>query len=328
MIRDLTITQEDLDSLLPYYSNPASNLNWNLVFTLPAWLRVWWNNFGSTAELYIRTVRQKDEIIGIAPLQIRNDTASIIGSTDVCDYQDFILAPGQEKDFFNIILDDLRHKGIRHLNLETVRPDSTVVTHLIPIARERGYQVEQHQVDVSSDFDLPRSWDDYLKILDSKQRHEIRRKMRNFQEAGETGYRTIADKSAIPQAIDTFLHLFPEARGDKAQFMTGEMQTYFRSLSQTLAETGVMRFGVLEAFGKPAAMVMYFDYNDNVYLYNSAYDPDYKSMSVGIISKARCIQDSLERGKKKFDFLKGSEQYKYYLGGKEIPLYCCQITLP
>lgn len=74
-------------------------------------------------------------------------------------------------------------------------------------------------------------------------------------------------------------------------------------------------------------MIMYFDYRNNVYLYNSAYDPDYKSLSVGIISKARCIQDSIEKGKRIFDFLKGPEQYKYYLGGKEIPLYNYRISL-
>ena len=27
---------------------------------LPAWLRVWWDSFGSAAELYLRAVRQKE----------------------------------------------------------------------------------------------------------------------------------------------------------------------------------------------------------------------------------------------------------------------------
>jgi hypothetical protein len=48
---------------------------------------------------------------------------------------------------------------------------------------------------------------------------------------------------------------------------------------------------------------------------------------VGIISKVRCIQDSIEKKKKLFDFLKGNEPYKYYLGGQEIPLYFCRIDL-
>lgn len=327
MITDLTISQEGFESLAAYWSDANSNLRWDLVFTLPAWLEVWWQNFGYGAELYLRAVRRRDKIIGISPLQIRDGRASIVGSIDVCDYQDFITTPDMEMIFFNAVLDDLRQKGIKSLDMEPVRPDSSVFTHLMPIAQERHYQISYHQVDVSLDMNLPHSWDEYMEMLNGKQRHEMRRKMRNLQEMGETSYRAIDDRSAIPKAINTFLKLFPEARKDKAEFMTSQMQTFFRSLAEALAEIGIMRFGVLESGRRPVAMVMCFDYNENIYLYNSAYDPTYSSLSAGIISKARCIQESIQKGKRKFDFLKGSEQYKYYLGGKEIPLYRCQIAI-
>jgi CelD/BcsL family acetyltransferase involved in cellulose biosynthesis len=327
LISDIVIIPEDFNSLSSLNSLSDSGLDWNLVFTLPAWLRVWWQYFGHGADIYIRSVKQQQKVIGIAPLQIRQGIASIIGSVNVCDYQDFIVAPGRESDFYNSMLDDLLQQGITGLHLETIRPDSSIVTHLIPLARERQYAVEYRQVDVSADMQLPSKWEDFLAALDGKQRHEINRKMRNLQEIVETSYRTISEKEAIPQAIETFLHMFPESRGDKAQFMTDEMQTFFRSLSLSLAEIGIIRFGVLNAGVKPVAMIMYFDYNESIYLYNSAYDPAFKSMSVGIISKARCIQESIEQGKSRFDFLKGPEPYKSYLGGKEIPLYSCHITL-
>jgi CelD/BcsL family acetyltransferase involved in cellulose biosynthesis len=327
LISNLKVTQEDFDSLTAYLNDPGTNLRWNLIFTLPAWLRVWWQNFGSGAELYIRAVRQNDNILGIAPLQIRESTASIIGSVDVCDYQDFIVVPGRERDFFDAILDDLSRKGTRRLHLETIRTDSSVVTYLMPRARERGYQIDYHQTDVSSEMDLPSAWDEYLDMLDRKQKHELKRKMRNLKAIGETNFRIIADRESSSEAIDSFLKMFPESRGDKARFMTEEMKTFFRGLTGALAEIGIIRFGLLEVSARPVAMIMYFDYNENIYLYNSAYDPIYKSKSVGIISKARCIQDSIEKGKKRFDFLKGAEQYKYYLGGKEILLYSCEITL-
>lgn len=319
------VKQEDFESLAAYYTNPDTHLKWDLVFTLPAWLKVWWKNFGAGAELCIRSFWDDDKLIGIAPLQVRHGTASFIGNTDVCDYQDFIVVPGKEKEFSSAILDYLQSNNIRDIHLETIRPDSNVVTHLMPLAEERQLNVDYKQTDVSSDIDLPASWDNYLQMLDSKQRHEIKRKMKNLQALVETNYKSLEGPVVIPGAIDAFLKLFPESRGDKAQFMTSDMQNYFRELASAL--TGVVKFGLLEAGQKPLAMVMYFDYNDNIYLYNSAYDPDYRSMSVGIISKSRCIQDSIEKGKRKFDFLKGAEQYKYYMGGKEIPLYSCHISL-
>jgi CelD/BcsL family acetyltransferase involved in cellulose biosynthesis len=321
------VVPEDFDSLFSLWKSGGPVLNWNLVFTLPVWLKVWWEHFGGGAELYLRSVRQEDRITGIAPLQIKQGIASIIGSVSVCDYQDFVLAPGNERFFYNAILDDLLEREVNGLHLETIRPDSTIANYLLPLARERGYPVEYQKVDVSADIRLPSNWDEYLALLDSKQRHEIKRKMRNLQDIGETSYLTIADKEQVPAAIETFLHMFPESRGDKAVFMTGEMQAFFRSLSLAMAGIDILRFGVLRAGDRPTAMVMFFDYDESIYLYNSAYDPAFKSMSVGIISKARCIQESIARRKRKFDFLKGPELYKSHLGGQEIPLYSCRITL-
>jgi CelD/BcsL family acetyltransferase involved in cellulose biosynthesis len=324
---DLQIVKEDFSSLTDLYLTPNSKLNWNLVFTVPAWLKVWWQHLGAGAELYIRSVKDRGEIIGLAPMQTRDHAASIIGSVDVCDYQDFIVVPGREIDFFQAVLNDLKNNHITKLHLETIRPDSTVVTHLIPLVKEYHFQIDYHQTDVSADLDLPENWETYLGNLDGKQRHELRRKMRNLQDVGQTRFYVVEDKNAIPAAVDQFLGLFPESRRDKAQFMTPEMQNFFRSLAISLGETGIVRFGVLEMAAKPVAMVMYFDYNNNVYLYNSAYDPAYKMLSVGIISKANSIQDSIQKKKDKYDFLKGAERYKNYLGGKEIPLYSCEILL-
>jgi CelD/BcsL family acetyltransferase involved in cellulose biosynthesis len=324
----LTVSTEDFESLEVIRSNPDSKLIWDLVFTLPAWLKVWWQHFGTGAELYLRSVKQGNNLIGIAPLRIRDGVASFIGSDNVCDYQDFLTTRGTERDFFQAILGNLHQEGIRTLKLDSLRPDSAAIKHLIPLARELHYSILSSQQDVSLDMDLPFTWEEYLNSLDGKQRHELRRKMRKLHETAEITYRVIEEKTAIPETINDFLRLFPEARRDKAQFMTPEMQDFFRSLAISLAEVGIAKFGILEFNHSTAAEVMFFDYNGSVYLYNSAYVPGYRSLSVGIISKTSCIEDSIQKHRQKFDFLKGSEHYKYYLGGKEIPLYSCQILLP
>jgi len=127
--------------------------------------------------------------------------------------------------------------------------------------------------------------------------------------------------------MDTFLKLFSESREDKTTFMTAQMESFFRSLADTMVEAGLLRLGILELDMVPTAIVMCFDYHDCVYLYNSGYDPNYSSLSVGLLSKVLCIKDSIQKGRKRFDFLKGGESYKYHLGGREIPLYRCHIII-
>ena len=124
------------------------------------------------------------------------------------------------------------------------------------------------------------------------------------------------------------MRLFSLARDEKARFMTSDMAVFFRSLSQAMAEIGLLRFGLLEIDTNPAAMVMCFDYNNTIYLYNSGFDPQYDSFSVGLMSKVLAIQESIQRGNKRFEFLKGNEIYKERLGGQEIPLFRCQIDIP
>jgi len=322
-----TVTEESFASLNSYWTDSRHNLNWGSIFIFPGWSQVWWQVFGSGAELYLRAVRQRGGIIGIALLLVKEKTASLLGSADVCDYLDFVVVPGRERDFFSVLLDDLQQKGINHLDLKPLPPDSTVLTHLVGIVRERKYDIRCQLEDVSLRLELPSTWDEYLATLTAKQRHEVRRKLRRLWEAGNVDFHIVEDSASVHDVMDAFLKMFSESRKDKATFMTARIESFFRSLADTMAEAGLLKLGILELDTLPTAMVMCFDYHDCVYLYNSGYDPNYSSLSVGLLSKVLCIKDSIQRGRKRFDFLKGGESYKYYLGGRETPLHSCHIII-
>ena len=318
---------ESFKTLASYWVKPAYSLRWNCIFALPPWLEIWWNEFGATGHLYLFVARQGRTVVGIAPLFLKDMEAFFIGSDDLCDCLDFIIAPGRERDFFNSLLDDLNGKGIGLLKLRGLRSNSTVLTHLVGMARERGYEVSCAVEDVSVELDLPPTWEEYLGMLSQKQRHEVRRKLRRIREAGEVNYRTVEDSGDVPNAMDILLNLFRQSNGDKATFMNARRESFFRSLAQAMAQVRLLRLGILELDSWPIAAVMCFDYGNKVYLYNSGYDPQYTSLSAGLISKILSIKDAIERGRRTFDFLKGGEDYKYRLGGREVHLYDCQIAL-
>jgi CelD/BcsL family acetyltransferase involved in cellulose biosynthesis len=105
------------------------------------------------------------------------------------------------------------------------------------------------------------------------------------------------------------------------------MNSYFSLLAESMAKANLLKLSFLYVDGTPAAAVMCFDYNSTIYLYNNGYDGRFSSLSVGLLSKVLTIQDSIVRGRKKYDFLKGTEEYKYRLGGKPLPLYRCRVKL-
>ena len=103
--------------------------------------------------------------------------------------------------------------------------------------------------------------------------------------------------------------------------------TGVRSLAEAMAKIGILKMFFLDLDNKPTATVMCFDYNGVAYLYNSGYDDRYRSLSVGLLCKVLNIKDSIERGKRKYEFLKGDERYKSKLGGKNIHLYRYRVNL-
>jgi CelD/BcsL family acetyltransferase involved in cellulose biosynthesis len=323
-----TVVKDSLAALKSYRAEAKQKLNWSSVFILPEWLQVWWTVFGGGGgEMRICTVRDGEKIAGIAPLIVKDSTARLIGDIDVCDYLDFIVTPGMEKDVFTVILDDLKENGIRQLDLAHVRPDSTVMSDLAPLAEGRGCEVDSVRESVSLEMDLPSTWDEYLSALTAKQRHEVRRKLRRLNEEGRVAYRSVSEGAAVPGVMETFFRMFVESRQDKADFLTDKMRSFFISLAETMSGAGLLRLGVLELDGQPLAEIMCFDYNGCIYLYNSGYDPKYIALSAGLLSKALAVKDSIERGKRRFDFLKGDEVYKRHLGGREVPLFRCRITI-
>ncbi|MBW2061995.1 MAG: GNAT family N-acetyltransferase [Deltaproteobacteria bacterium] len=321
------IALESFESVSSYWLDSHHPLQWNSVFVLPGWLQVWWSEFGAASSLYLRSIKQGEDVIGIAPLLMNGGSASFIGSADICDYQDFVIAPGKEQDFFNALLDDLDRQGVTRLDLRPLRPDSTVLASLANLARDRGCQVSCEPDGVTLELDLPSRWDEYLQTLKGKQRHEIRRKLRRLEEAAEINYRVVEDPEAVKDNMDIFLDFFRESRKDKTAFMTAQMESFFRALASALAEFQILKLCFLELDTKPSAAVMCFDYNDTLYLYNSGYDLQFGALSVGVICKILSIKESIKKGKKKYDFLKGAEAYKHHLGGKEVPLSRCQILL-
>ena len=321
---DSQFTLESFDSIYSDWKKLQDESPAGSFFSSPEWSKTWWQQFGDDSRLYLGTVRHEGNLIGIAPLRINGDVASFIGSSDICDYQDFVVEPGKEESFFHELLDNLKAEGVLRMELAPLKPDSTVIKSLAQVAPRQAWQISCSEEDVSVTLDLPATWEDYLQLLSGKQRHELKRKLHRLDEEGELNHRHSTDASR--HDIDIFLRLFQDSRQDKAAFLTPQMESFFRAAASAMAEQELLRLNILELNKKPVAATLCFEYKDTVYLYNSGYEPEYGWLSVGVISKALCIKDSIERKRKRFDFLKGGEAYKYHLGGRELPLYKCSLS--
>ena len=325
--QSIEIKTEPFERLESFFLNNNFNLDWNCLFVIPLWLKTWWETFGNNEVFTILTGYCDGKLIGIAPLRVHEKTAQFIGDENVCDYQDMVVAPNHHYEFIQAILFFLKKKGIRCLKLGTLRPDSISLTRLPNLAKQMGYAVVCNQVAFSFEIILPRTWESYLKMLAGKQRHEIRRKLRRLNEAGEIRFRVIKRPDEVSENMDTFFSMFKASRPDKSEFLTDQMVSFFRLLAQRMAQQGFLRMYFLDIDRMPAAGVMCFDFNNILFLYNNGYNPQFSHLSPGFLSKVYSIRNSIDQGKLRYDLLKGDEGYKKRLGSTPVPLYHLKIDL-
>ncbi|MFQ5860093.1 MAG: GNAT family N-acetyltransferase [Dehalococcoidia bacterium] len=306
--------EEEWQQLLPFCTAPS-------VFLTPGWQRSWWQRLGTESELLLLRLTDDDRTMGIAPLAQRDGELSFIGDTDLFDYHDFLVSRESETLFYPALLDYLGQEQWRTLRFTSLPEGSPTLDHLPALARERGYQVAIELEDVVPGLPLPLSWDDYLARLSKKGRHELRRKLRRLESAGEHRCSDVSHSTSFDADLDDFFRMLRESRAEKHKFLTPQRQQFFETIARELARQGVLRLFFLELDGQRVATTMCFDYGMTRALYNSGFDPAYRHLSAGLLLKALCLKDAIERGMTYFDFLRGDERYKYDLGGKDRSLY-------
>ncbi len=319
------VQREELERLEPEWRALLPRTSANKVFVSPTWLRVWWQEFGGGRELLLLSVRREGELVGVAPLMRDGDRLCFAGDTQICDYMDMVAAAGEEEAVLFAVLRSLGEEPWRELALWAVPEGSPTLDALKAAAPALRLHVDIEQEDVCPRLDLPATWDEYLAGLGKKDRHELRRKLRKLSQGGEVCLEAIAHPADVEAALDDFLRLH-RSRADKAAFMTEEMERFFRVVVAALAAEAQVELIFLALGGVRVAAVLCFCDGDESLLYNSGYDPDYAYLSVGLLSKALALRKAIEEGKRRFDFLRGPEPYKYDLGATDRPVYRCTVS--
>ena len=296
------------------------------LYLTPQWQQVWWDNFGDGRKMAGFYLRDEGSLMAVASLSRQGEEVTFTGNPDTFDYNDFLVRPGYETAFFSRLLRSLEADQVKTMTLYSLMETSPTLVHLPEQARHQGFRVEIIEEDVAPGLELPSSWDGYLDRLSKKDRHELRRKLRRLDSVETWRWYCIDDPDEVDRRLDDFLRLMRMSDRDKDAYMTVERVGFFRSMARLTTSLGLLKLFFLEIDGQSVATTLCFDYGASRMLYNSGYDPDYAYYSVGLLLNALCLRNAIEQGKGYFDFLRGSEPYKYHLGGKDHILYQMVVT--
>jgi len=164
-------------------------------------------------------------------------------------------------------------------------------------------------------------------MLDKKQRHELRRKLRRAETEARIGWYMTSDPAQLLEDLEAFFDLHRQSSPDKEDFMSEPArQGFFQETARFSLAQGWLELSFLLINGEKAASMFCFAYNNQTMVYNSGYDPQrFAFLSPGIVLLAYHIRDSIAKGRSAFDFLRGDEAYKYRFGGQDSEVF--QITI-
>jgi CelD/BcsL family acetyltransferase involved in cellulose biosynthesis len=196
--------------------------------------------------------------------------------------------------------------------------------------RARGLRARLEQEDVCPVVRLETDWHAQLAGLGKKSRHEIRRKLRRAERVGLVELRYLPLEAA---SADRFIRLHQARWGADGLFADGEdgerSRRFLRRLVELESAAGAaarFHLGEVSVDGQVVHALAGFDERETCYFYNAGLDPEARDLSPGVVGTAAYLRDRIERGDRRFDFLRGNEAYKYEWGAQDTPLSRLIIT--
>ena len=237
---------------------------------------------------------------------IKDGTLCNSGSRDYIDY----------RPNFNLTSKSLKDLNCKKVSLDSMHFDQIKeITKLYP---ENSLKISKQDQVVNLMF--PESYEEYLAALPRKKRHELKRKKVRFQEKYP---QAVLRESKDSEIFETFIKLHKTSDGDKGNFMNDEVTAFFSSL---LTMKG-WKIYYLEVDNAIAACCFVYEDEVGSYLYNSSKNNTFNEVNPGIIIIDKIIEQLISKEFTFFDFLKGTERYKFDLGGISTQLYDIEITL-
>ena len=218
------------------------------------------------------------------------------------------------------------------VDLRRLRPTDPALTALeTALAGQPGWRVVRELEDVCPVVTSPSGdWDEFLATLDKKARHEIRRKLRRAESIGPL---TIEIESPSTAAIDAFIALHRMRFGEDGLFPNNPGGERSRKFVHRLAELernesggGQLHVALVRCGTRLIFAALAFDDGATVFLYNAGMDPSAREASPGVSGTALYFRDRLAAGRRRFDYLRGNESYKYEWGAVDEPIERLLVT--
>jgi peptidoglycan/xylan/chitin deacetylase (PgdA/CDA1 family)/CelD/BcsL family acetyltransferase involved in cellulose biosynthesis len=318
---DLQKLRGDWDRLVCQSGSRTIFLTWE-------WMTAWWSAYGSAGDLRILTMFDDAGILrGIVPLRQQNvrrygqtvRALSFVGDGSIgsdlndSDYLDFIAEPGYEKAVVETFGSHYAAELTGGLALLNEIPETSPnLPHLKELALAQKVGWTQSDVACAT-VRLPATWDEYLRVLQSRFRTKVRSTLRNLQNRPEVRMRFCDDPAQLDRILPILFDLHTRRwnrEGKPGVFGWDRKREFYFTLSRLLLERQWLRLSWLEWNDRILACQYGFAYGGTYFQLQEGYDPDTEHWNPGVGLRAWTIGEFIKEGIEEYDFMGGVSRHK------------------
>jgi CelD/BcsL family acetyltransferase involved in cellulose biosynthesis len=294
----------------------------NNVFLTWEWAYSWAETYiKDDRRLFVITIEENGELIGIAPFCIRrvrtgpflSRRIEFLGTPEAgADYLDVFVKKGREKTVSSLLYRYLFQRCQRDwdaLYLQDIPAGSLFMSYFINELKSAGRHFEIERGSYCPIVVLPGSQDEFDQNLSRNRRQQYQRHKRLLENKYKADFEHLSSKEII--LADT-LTKFADLYEDRWKSESGDLFRHLRNFIQITKEDGIADIDLLKIDGNYVGGLLHLNYNHVKYMYLMAIHPstDY-SVSIGNVMCAISIKRAIEEKCKEYDFLKGEEPYKF-----------------
>ena len=308
------------------------------------WCRLWWHYYGERRELNLLLCFSGEELVGLVPAFVetlwlgpaRLRVAKLVGA----DYTLNLCNLPVLGDFLPPVVSRAVHYflGENRCDLLLLGPLSgpaARVNELVTAGRNERRLVARVETlgdSCNTYFDLPGTFDEYLKAIGKQQRGNYNRTLTQFAKAHRVAFDVVTQPDKLPVEYENFCLLHNaqwRAEGKLGHFRDWpHAENFNRDLVRTLGGQGMVRFHRILADDHVVSCQYSFVFGNTIYwrLPARAFAPEWDRLSFGRMGLAKMIEASIAEGQRTVEGGRSHYAYKVQMGGRECPLRTLQFV--
>lgn len=308
----------DLCGLTSQWSRFVHGQAGSTPFQLPHWLLTWWAHFGS-GELRTWVFRNGDGLAGVVPCFLHEwkerRQLTLLG-TGVSDYLEPVIVAPDAAEIKQLLSRDLER--LNDWNI-CVWQDLDAPSAVAQIDGGAKLSVAVQPDTACSEIPIEETFEEYWSARPHGLKRNVRRYLTKAQQVDAPQFSVTCHADA--EALNSLITLHTERwsrQGQAGMLAANKSAAFLRQVVRHFAAEDLVRFFTMRFQGKIVAVILGFAYRNVLYAYLSGFDPEYAPLGFGRILLFEALRHSFENGYTSWNFLRGTEPYKFEWGAREI----------